>query len=349
MGKTEGKRRGWQKMKWLDALVGWHHWFNGHKFEQTPGDSEGQGSLACCSLWGFKEVNTTEQLNNNKGSECNCAVVWTFFGITFLRDWNENWPFPVLWPLLSFPNLLASWVQHFNSIIFYCLSSAVLLSPPLALFIVMLPKALDFTLQNVWYRWVITPLWLSGSLRHNSSVYSFHFFLISSVSVRSIPFLSFIVPVFAWNVPLVSLIFLKRSLVFPILLFSFISLPCSLKKAFISLLFFGTLYSGGYIFPFLLCLSRLFLSQLFVRPSQTTILLAAFRFLGDGFVHCLLYNVANFCPKSSGTLSCSVMFDSATPWTKTHQATPSMGFSRQEYWSGLPLPSPKFIFLFVEL
>ena len=38
--------------------------------------------------------------------ECNCTVVWAFFGITFLRDWNENWPFPVLWPLLSFPNLL---------------------------------------------------------------------------------------------------------------------------------------------------------------------------------------------------------------------------------------------------
>ena len=36
--------------------------------------------------------------------ECNCAVVWTFFGITFLRDWNENSPFPVLWPLLSYPN-----------------------------------------------------------------------------------------------------------------------------------------------------------------------------------------------------------------------------------------------------
>ena len=50
--------------------------------------------------------------------ECNCAVVWAFFGIAFLGDWNENWPFPVLWPLLSFPNLLASWVQHFPSIIF---------------------------------------------------------------------------------------------------------------------------------------------------------------------------------------------------------------------------------------
>ena len=50
--------------------------------------------------------------------ECNCAVVWAFFGIAFLWNWNENWPFPVLWPLLSFPNLLAYWVQHFHSIIF---------------------------------------------------------------------------------------------------------------------------------------------------------------------------------------------------------------------------------------
>ena len=45
--------------------------------------------------------------------ECNCAIVWAFFGIAFLWDWNENWPFPVLWPLLGFPNLLAYWVQHF--------------------------------------------------------------------------------------------------------------------------------------------------------------------------------------------------------------------------------------------
>ena len=50
--------------------------------------------------------------------EGNCVVAWTFFGIAFLWDWNENWPSPVLWPLLSFPNLLAYWVQHFHSIIF---------------------------------------------------------------------------------------------------------------------------------------------------------------------------------------------------------------------------------------
>ena len=46
--------------------------------------------------------------------ECNCVVLWAFFGIAFPWDWNENWPFPILWPLLSFPNLLAYWVlsQH---------------------------------------------------------------------------------------------------------------------------------------------------------------------------------------------------------------------------------------------
>ena len=38
--------------------------------------------------------------------ECNCTIIWTFFGFAFLWGWNENWPFPVLWPLLSFPNLL---------------------------------------------------------------------------------------------------------------------------------------------------------------------------------------------------------------------------------------------------
>ena len=70
----------------------------------------------------------------------------------------------------------------------------------------------------------------------HSSVYSCHLFLTSSASIRSIPFLSFIGPIFAWNVPLVSLIFFKRSLVFPILLFSSISLHWLLRKTFLSLL-----------------------------------------------------------------------------------------------------------------
>ena len=51
-------------------------------------------------------------------NECNFVVVWTFFDSAFLWDWNENWSFPVLWPLLSFPNLLAYGMQHFHRIIF---------------------------------------------------------------------------------------------------------------------------------------------------------------------------------------------------------------------------------------
>ena len=51
--------------------------------------------------------------------ECDCCViVWIVFVIALLWDWNENWPFPVLCPLLSLPNLLACWMQHFHSIIF---------------------------------------------------------------------------------------------------------------------------------------------------------------------------------------------------------------------------------------
>ena len=48
-----------------DKMVGWHHWLNGHEFEQASGDGEGQGSLACCSPWGHKESDTTDRLNNS--------------------------------------------------------------------------------------------------------------------------------------------------------------------------------------------------------------------------------------------------------------------------------------------
>ena len=58
-----------------DERVGWHHRLNGHEFEQTPGDGEGQGSLACCSPWGLKESDTTEQLNNNNQHIFSCSEV----------------------------------------------------------------------------------------------------------------------------------------------------------------------------------------------------------------------------------------------------------------------------------
>ena len=92
-------------------------------------------------------------------------------------------------------------------------------------------------------------------------------------------------PIFAWNIPLVSLIFLKRSLVFPILLISFIfCIDHWGRRSYLSMLFFGALHSKGYIFYFLLCFSLLFFPQLFVSPPQTAILVFfAFIFLWDGF------------------------------------------------------------------
>ena len=44
-------------------MVGWHHLLDGHEFEQAPGVGDGQGSLACCSTWGHKELDMTEELN----------------------------------------------------------------------------------------------------------------------------------------------------------------------------------------------------------------------------------------------------------------------------------------------
>ena len=166
-------------------------------------------------------------------NEHNCIVVWTFFGIALLWDWKENWPFLGLWPLLSFPNLLKYWVQCFNSIFFRILNrSTGILSPPLALFIVMLPMAhLTSESRMSGCRWMTTPSRLSKSLRrssYTSSMYSCYLFLVSSASVRSLMFLSFIMLFLVWNVPFISSIFLKRSLVFPILLFSSVSLCCSL-------------------------------------------------------------------------------------------------------------------------
>jgi len=52
-----------------DEMVGWHHRLNGHKFGQAPEDSEGQGSLACCSPWGHKESDTTERLSINNSMQ----------------------------------------------------------------------------------------------------------------------------------------------------------------------------------------------------------------------------------------------------------------------------------------
>ena len=136
--------------------------------------------------------------------------------------------FQICWPI-ECSTFTASSFRIWNS-------SMGIPSPPLALFVVMLSKAHLTPLPGCLAlgEWSHHRDYLSceRSFLYSSSVYSCHLFLISSFSVRYIPFLSFIEPIFAWNVRLVSLIFLKRSLVFPILLLSSISLHWSLRKAF---------------------------------------------------------------------------------------------------------------------
>ena len=111
----------------------------------------------------------------SKWNECNCMVVWTFFGVALLWDWNEEWPFPVLWPLLSFPNLWHTEHSTLTASSFRIWNSPVEIpSPPLSSFVVMLPKAhLTSHSRISGCREVIIPSWLSGSLRpflHSSSV-----------------------------------------------------------------------------------------------------------------------------------------------------------------------------------
>ena len=68
IGKDPDAGKDWrweEKRTTEDEMVEWHHWLNGHEFEQAPGDGDGRGRLACCSPWGHKESNITEWLNNN--------------------------------------------------------------------------------------------------------------------------------------------------------------------------------------------------------------------------------------------------------------------------------------------
>ena len=66
-------------------MVGWHHQLNGHEFEQTPGDSEGQGSLVCCHPWGHKELDTTvaeQQQYLGNSFIAGSFFFFFFFGLT---------------------------------------------------------------------------------------------------------------------------------------------------------------------------------------------------------------------------------------------------------------------------
>ena len=133
-----------------------------------------------------------EHYFTSMGDECNCAVVWTFFGIAFLWDWNENWPFPYsqcwVFQICWHTECSTFTASSFRS----CNSSAGIPSPPPALFVVMLPKA-----HLTWHssQDVITPVKMSDHTIVIIWVVKLFFiqffcvFLISSASVRPIPFL----------------------------------------------------------------------------------------------------------------------------------------------------------------
>ena len=87
----DGKDWGQEKGMAEDEMVGWHHWLDGHEFEQALGVGDGQGSLVCCSIWGHKESDMTEWLNNNKMCLA-VSVCWTdiYLYWSMLLSWMER-------------------------------------------------------------------------------------------------------------------------------------------------------------------------------------------------------------------------------------------------------------------
>ena len=179
----------------------------------------------------------------------------------------------------------------------------------LTLFVVMLPKAhLNSHSRMSGSRCMITPLWLSGSWRsflYSFSVYSCHLFLISYTSVRCISFLSFIVSIFAWNFPIVSLTFLKRSLVFPTILFSSVYLHWSLRKSFLSLL--AILWNSAFKWVCLsfspLPLASLLFSAIYKASSDNHFAFLHYFFLGMVLMTTSYTVSQTSVHSSSGTLS----------------------------------------------
>ena len=216
------------------------------------------------------------------------------------------WVFQICWHI-ECSTFIASSFRIWNS-------STGIPSHPLTLFVVMLLKAhltshsrmsgsrLSLVCSS---EHTIMIIWVVRSVLYSSSVYSCHLFLISSASVRSIPFLSFVEPIFAWNVPLVYLIFLKRSLDFPILLFSSISLHWLLRKAFLSIL--AILWNSAFKWEYLSFSHLLFASLLFTAvykaSSDSHFSFLHFFFLGMVLipVSCTMSWIS--IHSSSGTLS----------------------------------------------
>ena len=113
-----GKDRRQEKGTAEDAMVGWHHWLDGREFEEALGVGDGPGSLACCSPWGQKELDKTEQLNWL--TDWVVKRYWALFSLfpylgeslalDFVMDWHDCWQSQSQL-LLQVLNPLGWWLQ----------------------------------------------------------------------------------------------------------------------------------------------------------------------------------------------------------------------------------------------
>ena len=140
-----------KKRRWHYKKIGWHHWLSGHEFEQTLGDGEGQGSLACCSPWGCKEDwKTTNEMTTNISDKCYSlqstltfivsylTIIWsghgcflillvremTFRLMTHLRSQKQK--LKVIWLWLIVP--LPQGVRHRDEVQFHAIQKALSLT-----------------------------------------------------------------------------------------------------------------------------------------------------------------------------------------------------------------------------
>ena len=101
IGKDPDAGKNWgheEKGATEDEMVGWQHQLNGHEFAQTPGDGEGQGSLACCCPWGYKELDVIEWVNNNSEQRpwrqfkfCTTLGLLWLWGKVYKNNYNTIW------------------------------------------------------------------------------------------------------------------------------------------------------------------------------------------------------------------------------------------------------------------
>ena len=113
IGKDPDAGKDWRQEKGTteDEMVGWHHWLDGHEFEQALRVGDGQGSLLCCSPWGHKESDTTEQLNWTESMNdtmtpvrhcpASTSTIFKFFFLIHFIFWPQG-----MWDLSS---LIRDW------------------------------------------------------------------------------------------------------------------------------------------------------------------------------------------------------------------------------------------------